>query len=169
MDVHSKFKCWCVHHATPIHTFDWKIVLWYFIVLNHFLSITQQGCFTRLCCFPIHVSINSILFNHLEKMCIAHQSNPCRRDHFVYAPKQWETTLHCNVVSHLAGRIHKIIPAVSVYTRTRTFVLVYCHSHDRYYSVHFMYFPRLAIRRKCMVRIKDMDNQLHPIKTMRHK
>ena len=25
------------------------------------------------------------------------------RDHFVYAPSQWETTLHCNVVSHWLG------------------------------------------------------------------
>ena len=24
-------------------------------------------------------------------------------DHFVYAPSQWETTLHCNVVSHWLG------------------------------------------------------------------
>ena len=24
----------------------------------------------------------------------------CCRDHSVYAPSQWETTLHCNVVSH---------------------------------------------------------------------
>ena len=25
------------------------------------------------------------------------------RDHFVYAPSQWETTLHCNVISHWLG------------------------------------------------------------------
>ena len=31
---------------------------------------------------------------------------PCSwicRDHFVYVPSQWETTLHCNVVSHWLG------------------------------------------------------------------
>ena len=33
------------------------------------------------------------------------------RDHFVYMPSQWETTLHCNIVS-LAGRIYKMIPAL---------------------------------------------------------
>ena len=31
------------------------------------------------------------------------------RDHFVYATSQWETTLHCNVVSHWRG---KRIPAL---------------------------------------------------------
>ena len=25
----------------------------------------------------------------------------CCRDHYVHAPSQWETTLHCNVISHL--------------------------------------------------------------------
>ena len=25
------------------------------------------------------------------------------KDRFVYAPSQWETTLHCNVVSHWLG------------------------------------------------------------------
>ena len=29
------------------------------------------------------------------------------RDHFVYAPSQWETTLQCNVVSHWLGAFRK--------------------------------------------------------------
>ena len=29
------------------------------------------------------------------------------RDHFVYAPSQWETTLQCNVVSHWLGALTK--------------------------------------------------------------
>ena len=29
------------------------------------------------------------------------------RDHFSYAPSQWETTLHCNVVSHWLGAYTK--------------------------------------------------------------
>ena len=29
------------------------------------------------------------------------------RDHFVYPPSQWETTLHCNVVSHWLGAYTK--------------------------------------------------------------
>ena len=31
-------------------------------------------------------------------------------DHYVYAPSQWETMLHCNVVSHWLGTYKKIIP-----------------------------------------------------------
>ena len=33
--------------------------------------------------------------------------DPVYRDHFVYAPSQWETTLHCNVVSHWLGAYTK--------------------------------------------------------------
>ena len=45
------------------------------------------------------------------------------RDHFVYAPSQWDETLQCNVVS-LAGRIHKMIPV--------TLRPYWCkHSHSR--------------------------------------
>ena len=29
------------------------------------------------------------------------------RDHFVYAPNQWETTLHCNVTSDWLGAYTK--------------------------------------------------------------
>ena len=32
---------------------------------------------------------------------------PNSRDHFVYAPSQWETMLHCNVVSHWLGACTK--------------------------------------------------------------
>ena len=32
------------------------------------------------------------------------------RDHFVFAPSQWETTLHCNVVSHWLGANTKWSP-----------------------------------------------------------
>ena len=31
----------------------------------------------------------------------------CYRDHFVYARSKWETTLHCNVVSHWLGAYTK--------------------------------------------------------------
>ena len=32
------------------------------------------------------------------------------RDHIVYAPSQWETTLHCNVVSYWLGAYTKLSP-----------------------------------------------------------
>ena len=38
-------------------------------------------------------------------------THPClhlSRDHFVYAPSQWETTLQCNVVSHWLGAFTKL-------------------------------------------------------------
>ena len=34
-------------------------------------------------------------------------NNHISRDHFVYAPSQWETTLHCNIFSHWLGAYTK--------------------------------------------------------------
>ena len=38
-------------------------------------------------------------------VCLLGHNKP--RDHFVYAPGQWETTLQCNVVSHWLGTFTK--------------------------------------------------------------
>ena len=50
------------------------------------------------------------------------------RDHFVYAPSQWETTLHCNIVSHWLGAYTKW----SLYFGLETYCFwghhFYCHS-----------------------------------------
>ena len=40
-------------------------------------------------------------------MCIIYGMYCTLRDHFVYAPSQWEATLHCNVVSHWLGTYTK--------------------------------------------------------------
>ena len=37
------------------------------------------------------------------KLLLLQQGTRISRDHFVYAPHQWEMTLHCNVVSHWLG------------------------------------------------------------------
>ena len=54
------------------------------------------------------------LHGQIIALCISYTY--CRV-HFVYAPSQWETTLHCNVVSHWLGaytkwslRYHQIFP-----------------------------------------------------------
>ena len=38
------------------------------------------------------------------------------KDQFVYVPSQWETTLHCNVVSYCLGAYTKMIPAYGMLT-----------------------------------------------------
>ena len=42
--------------------------------------------------------------------CAFHQVSHTNRDNFVNEPSQWEMMLQCNVISHLQGRIHKMIP-----------------------------------------------------------
>ena len=43
----------------------------------------------------------------LNKMVQTSEDISQCRDHFVHAPKQWETTLQCNVVSHWLGACTK--------------------------------------------------------------
>ena len=50
--------------------------------------------------WPIHVLISYL--------CGCHIDHPSHRDHFVFAPSQWETTLHCYVVSHWLGAYTKL-------------------------------------------------------------
>ena len=58
----------------------------------------------------------------------SNEMNCCSRDHSVHALSQWETTLHCNVVS-LTGRMHKMIPAVGANNT------IHCWNQEAWYSV----------------------------------
>ena len=49
----------------------------------------------------------------------------CGRDHFAYAPCQWETTLQCNVVSHWMGAYTKWPLLRLCYKRLTIHVVVY--------------------------------------------
>ena len=40
-------------------------------------------------------------------LCVSWIRHYMDRDHFMYAPSQWETTLHCNVVSHWRSAYRK--------------------------------------------------------------
>ena len=65
---------------------------------------------------PVYMSwqnnANDMLTNNFacrQELCVQHIPRNLHtvlywcRDHFVYAPNQWETTLRCNVVSHWLG------------------------------------------------------------------
>ena len=49
----------------------------------------------------------SIQVIHLKMSSVKWQLFCSSRDHFVYAPSQWQMTLHCNVVSHWLGAYTK--------------------------------------------------------------
>ena len=51
--------------------------------------------------------------NKSKRCLFSSVSGSSSRDHFVYAPNQWETTLQCNVVSHWLGAYTKL----SLYSR----------------------------------------------------
>ena len=53
--------------------------------------------------FPLTLSPSDVLTTEADSL------PHCCRDYFVNVPSQWETTLHCKVVS-LSGCIHKMIP-----------------------------------------------------------
>ena len=44
----------------------------------------------------------------------------CSSDHFAYAPTQWETTLHCNVVSHWLGTCTEQSLVLRIFNRLET-------------------------------------------------
>ena len=50
--------------------------------------------------------------------CLICKSSHCR-DYFVYAPKQWETTLQCNIISHWLGAYTKRSIPLQVIWRLR--------------------------------------------------
>ena len=57
----------------------------------------------------IRVKVNNLWF--VLVMCLYHElsgslyvgATYLSRDHFVYAPSQWEMALHCNTISHSLG------------------------------------------------------------------
>ena len=104
--LNSKMSWNPENHLTK-HTFHLKAMEW-----NSYQTIAEL----KLCadtCIVLHHLIQwwcSFYFYISENL------DPDNRDHFMYAPKlpsQWETMLHCNV-SHCAGRIHKMIPVMSL-------------------------------------------------------
>ena len=63
----------------------------------------------------LRLIINVLTIGKLEFCFLAeeilHRCHGICMDHPVNAPSQWETTLRCNVVCPLAGRMHRILPA----------------------------------------------------------
>ena len=62
------------------------------------------------------------------------------RDHFVYGPSQWETTLHCNVVSHWMGIYTKWSLPVCIEAE---FVIL--HKSEQHCDVDFHHFDFFMI------------------------
>ena len=51
----------------------------------------------------LKTSPTTVLDTYLQDGTMSFFARHKFRDHFAYAPNQWETTLHCNVVSHWLG------------------------------------------------------------------
>ena len=48
------------------------------------------------------------------------------RDNFLYAPSQWKTTLHCNVVSHWLGAYKKLSLIIELLSLVQQLYMLYC-------------------------------------------
>ena len=94
------------------------------------------------------------------------QSYYCR-EHFVYAPNQFETTLQCNIVSHWLGALSECqwgncegyglnqhVPLSPHYFRTLTMSKnrrTYCKRYKHVnYSMEFISAIIVSVRRKCL-------------------
>ena len=60
------------------------------------------------------------------------------RDHFVYVPSHWETTLHCNVVSHWLGAYIKLSPLL--------YIIATCMSHSWISIIMYRALTHLVLR-----------------------
>ena len=77
--------------------------LWY-IYLQYLSNKKCQSCRSHWC--------DSTKLRYHDAFCLVSCHAQCFQlyklwDHFVYAPSQWETMLHCNVVSHRLGAYTK--------------------------------------------------------------
>ena len=115
------------------------------IFLTYFLYQICTSCspnsfifraYRRICLHNLFLctnNTNNMVKQHLGKQIFSlHQHTDSgwmtyqvyTKDHFVYAPSQWETTLQCNVVSHWLG----------AYTKWSLWYYLNLNPHDTFYG-----------------------------------
>ena len=87
--------------------------------------------YQRICLHNLFLCTNNMVKQHVGKQIFSlHQHigwmtyQVYTKDHFVYAPSQWETTLQCNVVSHWLG----------AYTEWSLWYYLNLNPHDKIYG-----------------------------------
>ena len=87
-------------HAEITTTYFWSansLTLYHpKLIKNVFVNVFQCLNSSKRCCQAFNKSRTGL---HLEHWC---------RGHSVYVPRQWEMTLHCNVISHWLGTCTKL-------------------------------------------------------------
>ena len=116
-------QCWLIHSE----------VLWY----------SPEGNFTgtisiiTICCKITHSNlpcksnvftlVTLVLYSDYSHVfCHVISIHSCR-DHFVYAPNQWEKTLQCNVISHWLGAHRKLTPPLAQWAKKKS-----CNCHKKW-------------------------------------
>ena len=102
------------------HCLHWKLSKWQLPVQPVIKKIFKMMTFQCKCCciFFLHINLgcNGMCYSEYMAPWIMSFDFSCSqlghlechlRDHFVYAPSQWETTLQCNVVFHWLGACTK--------------------------------------------------------------
>ena len=82
------------HMTLAFHT--WVLVGLYQSIMDKWLI---RHIMTHICVMVVWIWVMALSSNIDQSFM--------QRDHFVYAPSQWETTLQCNVVSHWLGACKK--------------------------------------------------------------
>ena len=93
----------------------------------------NQTCFrNKLPCFHREFSCSKSCQVHREYATF----HTYTQDHFVYVPSQWETTLHCNIVSHWLGAYTKWSLAQDInYVQTQQYKLIYVNTHPKIHAL----------------------------------
>ena len=105
--IRSLFS-WCLKFLAPVCLF------------NSLFRLTSKKISKRWCYWLFVGGIHWLSVDSPHKGPVTQRAFPCHgySDHFVPAPTQWETTLHCNIVSYWLG----------AYTKLSLWIYKICHS-----------------------------------------
>ena len=104
--------------------------------------------------YPNNETIRSNNTSRFIVLCFITDISSAIRDNFVFAPTQWETMLHCNVVSHWLGAhvkwpLYNVIYAIYIPVVKKMLRVIYLPTHS---WNHWSYIP-------WQKKIFDVDNK----------
>ena len=110
--------CMCTYTLIPVVSCFFFVFIYSLTCLSFFIYFSVLF-YLKMCSSVSHSALPWETSKPRGRLLLSKSRRPCltrpykgsmyvqNRDHFVYAPSQWETTLQCNVVSHWLGAYTK--------------------------------------------------------------
>ena len=112
------YACMCTYTLIPFVSCLFFVFIYSLTCLAFFIYFSVLF-YLKMCSSVSHSALPWETSKPRGRLLLSKSRRPCltrpykgsmyvqNRDHFVYAPSQWETTLQCNVVSHWLGAYTK--------------------------------------------------------------